>query len=375
MRTLSVLLALALLSSALGAHLLVASDQDVRGPTITIDSVIADADGFVVVHATDANGDLVLTPPLGVAYVAAGTHTDLAVDLDPAELAKYAYHRGGDIVPMLHVDADGDGTYAFPNGPDVPVMVDGAMVVTTVELVVRPSVWVNDQVAAVGSVTIDTVVAEQDGFVVVHALDADGAMVLTPPLGVAQVAAGVSRFVSVALDEAVLATYGYGEADKAIVPMLHVDADGDGVYAFPDGPDVPVTDADGAIVATLQLGRAADGMATIEVGDGMLELGAEGFAVTLASVTLTQPGFVALHAAEADGSLRVLPILGVSGFLEAGTHTDVSIAFGADQVAGVGDGAFAMAHVDDGDRVYRFPASDAPFFQDGAMLVEPLTLR
>jgi hypothetical protein len=97
--------------------------------------------------------------------------------------------------------------------------------------------------------------------------------------------------------------------------------------------------------------------------------------VTLASVTLTQPGFVALHAAEADGSLRVLPILGVSGYLAAGTHTNVAVPFGADQVAGVGDTAFAMAHVDDGDAAYRFPASDAPFVQDGAMLVAPVTLR
>ena len=375
MRKLLALFALAVLSTALGAHLLVASDQDVRGTTITIDSVIADADGFVVVHATDANGDLVLTPPLGVAYVAAGTHTDLEIALDPAELAKYAYHQGGAIVPMLHVDADGDRVYSFPNGPDVPVMVDGAMVITTVDLMLRPDLQVNDQVAAGGAVTIDTVVAAQDGFVVVHALDADGAMVLTPPLGVANVSAGVTRFVSVELDASVLAMYGYGDAPKAIVPMLHVDADGDGMYAFPDGPDVPVSDADGAIVAPLELGVAASGMASIAVGDGRLELGANGFAVTLASVTLTQPGFVALHAAEADGSLRVLPILGVSGHLEAGTHMNVTIPFGADQVASVGDTAFAMAHVDDGDGVYTFPMSDGPFFQDGVMLVEPLTLR
>jgi hypothetical protein len=375
MRTLSALLALALLSSAFGAHLLVASDQDVRGTTITIDSVIADADGFVVVHATDANGDLVLTPPLGLAYVAAGTHTDLAIELDASELAKYAYHQGGAIVPMLHVDADGDGVYSFPNGPDVPAMADGAMIVTTVDLTLRPDLRVNDQVAAAGAVTIDTVVAAQDGFVVVHALDADGAMVLTPPLGVAPVRAGVSRFVSVALDASVLETYGYGDSAKAIVPMLHVDADGDGTYAFPDGPDVPVADADGAVVAPLELGVAAAGMAMIDVGDGTLGLGAEGLSVTLASVTLTQPGFVALHAAEADGSLRVLPILGVSGYLSAGTHADVTIPFAADQVAGVGDAAFAMAHVDDGDRTYTFPMSDAPFVQDGAMFVEPLTLR
>ena len=375
MRMLSVLLTLAVFSSALGAHLLVASDQNVQGSTVTIDSVIADADGFVVVHATDANGDLVLTPPLGVADVAAGTHTDLQVELDPAELAKYGYHMGGAIVPMLHVDADGDGMYSFPNGPDVPVMVDGAMVITTVQLTLSPSLWVNDQVAAGGAVTIDTVVAEQDGFVVVHALDADGSMVLTPPLGVTQVTAGVSRFVSIALDASVLATYGYGDAPKAIVPMLHVDADGNGMYAFPDGPDVPVVVGESPVVAPLELGVAASGMAMIDVGEGTLEVGADGLGVTLASVTLTQPGFVALHAAEADGSLRVLPILGVSDYLAAGTHTNVAIAIGADQVASIGDMAFAMAHVDDGDRTYRFPLSDAPFFQDGAMFVEALTLR
>jgi hypothetical protein len=92
-------------------------------------------------------------------------------------------------------------------------------------------------------------------------------------------------------------------------------------------------------------------------------------------VTLTQPGFVVLHATEEDGSLRVLPVLGASDALPAGTSHEVVIEIAEDQAPVVGDTVVAMVHVDDGDGVYRFPASDPPFRQDGEVLVEPFTLN
>lgn len=378
-RTLALLL-VASASLAFAGHVaLEAQDQDVRGTTIVLDRVLLEQDGFVVVHATDADG-LVLTPPLGLSYLPAGEHADVEIHLDPGELAKYAYQDGGTVVPMLHVDADGDGAYSFPDGPDVPVVVDGAPVVTEVQLTLLPSLTSLDQTVVGGTVagstvTVDTVIAAEDGFVVVHALDRSGEAVLTPPLGVANVEAGVTRFLGVELNAELLSEYGYDEGAKAVVPMLHVDADGDGAYTFPDGPDVPVTADGGPLVAPLELAMPRMGRASVSTGEGVLEVDMDGLSVTLPSVTLTQPGFVVLHATESDGSLRVLPVLGASAALPAGTSDDVVIAIGDDQGPIVGDEVVAMVHVDDGDGAYRFPASDAPFMQDGQVLVEPFTLN
>lgn len=374
LRTLAALVA-ALASIAFANHVaLEAQDQEVRGTTIVLDRVLLEQDGFVVVHATNADG-LVLTPPLGVAHLPAGEHADVEIALDPDALAPYAYQDGGTIVPMLHVDADGDGMYAFPDGPDVPVTVDGAPVVTEIEWTLLPSLATLPQTLAGGGITVDTVIAAQDGFVVVHALDLEGEAVIAPPLGVAPVEAGVTRFVGIDLDADLLQANGYDQGPKAVVPMLHVDADGDGAYAFPDGPDVPVTADGGALVAPLELSMPRMGRASVATGEGVLEVDADGLFVTLPSVTLTQPGFVVLHATEADGGLRVLPVLGASPALSAGTHQDVTVRIDADQAPVVGDAVAAMVHVDDGDGAYRFPASDAPFVQDGGPLVEPFTLN
>lgn len=368
-------LTVAFASIAFADHVaLEAQDQSVRGTDIVLDRVKLAEDGFVVVHATNDDG-LVLTPPLGLVALPAGEHTDVSVALDLEQLAMYDYVNGGAIVPMLHVDANGNGTYEFPEGPDVPVTVDGAPVVTQIDLTLLPSLTTMAQTLAGGSVAIDTVVAAQDGFVVVHALDLEGEAVLTPPLGVAQVSAGISRYVRIELDDALLNQYGYDQGPKAIVPMLHVDADGNGAYEFPEGPDVPVTADGGALVAPLELSMPDMGRASVATGQGVLQVDADGLSVTLPSVTLTQPGFVVLHATESDGSLRVLPVLGASMALPAGTTNDVTIEIASDQTPLVGDTVVAMVHVDDGDGAYVFPESDPPFTQDGEVLVEAFTLN
>lgn len=350
-----------------------AQDQEIRGTTLTLDHVTLAQDGFVVVHATDASGDLVLTPPLGLTYLEAGAHDEVDVDLHADELAKYAYEEGGMIVPMLHVDANGDGAYQFPDGGDVPVTRDEGAVVVSIDLTLLPSLATHAQTLAGRRVTIDTVVAAQDGFVVVHALDRNGDAVISPPLGVAQVEAGVTRYLGVELDDTLLEEYGY-DGPKAIVPMLHVD-DGNGAYEFPDGPDLPVMADGAALVSPLTLSMPAMGQASVATGQGKLSVGMDGLSVTLPSVTLTQPGFVVLHAQNENGGLSGLPVLGASDALPAGTSNDVTIPIARDQAPMVGDTAYAMVHVDDGDGVYRFPASDPPFEQKGEVVVVPFTLN
>ncbi|HZJ08518.1 MAG TPA: hypothetical protein VFD39_02375, partial [Trueperaceae bacterium] len=243
---------------------LAVSPQQLVDGALSIDALTLAEDGFVVVHAFDEAGDLVLTPPLGLVFLEAGEHADVVVALDQALLDQYGYgETAKDVLPMLHIDANDNTTYEFPEGPDVPVMVDDAMVVAALPLTVSgamgamdhghgagltPALLATSQTApATFAFSLDTVTLAEDGFVVVHAFDTAGELVLTPPLGLIYLQAGTHEDVGIGLDAGLLAQYGYGSSAKDVLPMVHVDANGNTAYEFPDGPDVPVM-VDGAMV-------------------------------------------------------------------------------------------------------------------------------
>ena len=398
-----------LLGMSLAQATLSVSPQDLENHTVSIDAAALEQDGFIVVHAFDMAGELVLTPPLGLIYLEAGDHTGVMIDLDPVLLEENGYGTDAkNVLPMIHVDANANGSYEFPEGEDVPVMVNDAMVVAelpityammamtdetmtnsmtdmmmeevvgegtfdimlsgsqevppvmtdasgsvTVTLIGNvlsltgdfdslsspvfpiadtpahihmgavgengdPVVLVNVDAAADGmsglfsveaelndeqlaafkagqfylnihsemhqggelraqlvpqdvfmmmsgtpslmvspqmasTISLDTVTLAEDGFVVVHAFDSAGELVLTPPLGVTYLTAGTHENVTVALDETLLAEYGYGMTAKDVLPMLHVDANANGVYEFPEGGDVPVMVNEDMVVATVSL--------------------------------------------------------------------------------------------------------------------------
>jgi formylmethanofuran dehydrogenase subunit D len=382
------------------------SDQAAMGTTVTIDVAILAEDGFIVVHAFDRDGELVLTPPLGLVYLPAGRHENVAIELDPALLETYGYgSEPKDVLPMLHVDADGNQSYEFPDGPDVPVTIGDDMVVATMAVSFSgmgmggmdhdmsamghtmsatataeldpstPALRVFDQTHIDGAVTIDTAVLTEDGFVVIHAFDRDGELVLTPPLGLTYLPAGVHRFVTVELDPMLLAEYGY-DGTKEILPMLHVDAEGNQSYEFPDGPDVPVTVDGDMVVATLALSQPSDATPSVDVsGEIRAEVDGMGLFVTIPGATLAQPGFVTLHRVDAAGELIVVPVAGVSEWLPAGSHQRVTVRIFDDQVVSVGETVFAMLHHDDGDMRYTFPESDPPVVVRGEIAMEGFTLR
>lgn len=237
-----------------------------------------------------------------------------------------------------------------------------------------PSLTVFDQTLSAGTITIDTIVAEEDGFIVVHAFDANGDVVLTPPLGLTYIEAGESRYVDVSLDADLLAQYGYTDA-KNVLPMLHIDANDNQTYEFPSGPDVPVT-VDGApLTAVLQLAQPLGVTPSVTVDNSeALLLSGEGLSLRIPSATLPTPGFVVLHAADENGELIVLPVIGRSGPLSAGTTDLITVEIAEDAEVLIGDRVFAMLHYDDGDGEYTFPASDAPITLGGDIVLEPFTL-
>ena len=102
------------------------SDQAVDG-SVTVESVVAEQEGFIVIHRADATGDAPLAPSsIGHAPVSTGDNADVAVTLDES------VSEGDTLFAMLHVDSNGNGVYEFgPNSTDVdtPVTVDGEVVV------------------------------------------------------------------------------------------------------------------------------------------------------------------------------------------------------------------------------------------------------
>jgi plastocyanin len=78
----------------------------------------------------------------------------------------------------------------------------------------------------------------------------------------------------------------------------------------------------------------------------------EGTTITVVSVELPSPGFVAVHA---DGGGSPGPVIGHSDLLPAGTSTDVAITL--DEPLTVDTALFPMAHIDtDGNGLYEFGA-------------------
>jgi hypothetical protein len=87
-----------------------------------------------------------------------------------------------------------------------------------------------------------------------------------------------------------------------------------------------------------------------------------GDTVNVDSVTLSDGGFVVVHASDGGtpGAVR-----GVSGYLPPGTTRDVKITLNSPLTAD--RTLIAMAHADDGDQTYESPQSDAPYPDDGSV--------
>lgn len=107
------------------------------------------------------------------------------------------------------------------------------------------SLEVSDQVVAEESVIVESVYAEEDGWVVLHRTTEDGDLDPASVVGFAAIPAGSNQNVIVDLAEAV-------EDGEVLVAMLHVDTGVAGEYEFSEETpelDVPVQ-VDGDIVVS-----------------------------------------------------------------------------------------------------------------------------
>lgn len=255
-----------------------ANDQPV-GSTVTVASVTAGQDGWVVIHLDENNAP---GKVIGHTAIKKGNNKDVQVTLEASVAA------GTKVWPMLHIDAGTIGTYEFP-GPDAPVKdADGKVVMKQITLTggqevpaaptaQQDSVEAENQPITNNSVTVKEVYASQDGWVVVH-LDENNAP--GKVIGHAAVKQGETNNLKITLDENV-------PAGGKVWPMLHIDAGTIGTYEFP-GADTPVKSADGKVVM-MQI--------TITGGAG-------------APATLPNTG--------GDDGLPIVPIAGVAALLIGG---------------------------------------------------------
>lgn len=93
------------------------NDQAIENDSVTIQQVVSQGPGWLVIHADD-NGSP--GPVLGHSAVTDGVNENVVVQLDAAG-------RTETLHAMLHTDAGTEGTYEFP-GADTPVTVDGNVV-------------------------------------------------------------------------------------------------------------------------------------------------------------------------------------------------------------------------------------------------------
>lgn len=327
-----------------------AKDQFVSEGTVNIAAVIAQVDGWIVIHSDNEGRP---GPVLGQAQVAAGTNVDVAVTLE-ADATSVLW-------PMLHVDTGTVGTYEFGTveGADGPVAVNGKVAVTPIWTV--PHMRVANQIVTHGdgmemmegmapTVTAASVLAEVDGFLVIHQENEGGP---GPVAGVAPVSAGLNENVVVELDPAMVT--------PNLWPMLHVDTGAAGEYEFGtvEGADGPVVVNDQ--VVTFQINAAP----SIKL-EGTLA----GNVLTVSGALIDAPGWLAIHN---DNNGAPGPVIGVAPLL-VGNNSNITVTL---DEAGMTDNYFPMLHYDTGAAgQYEFGAvegADGPTFVGGNVVVGPLT--
>jgi len=322
-------LAIALPASAqneMGTPTVEVASQVVLDGTVTIASAYSDGPGWLVIHA-DGGGSP--GPVIGYRALNSGATQNLQVSIDAAQATPTLY-------AMLHTDTGEVGVYEFGTveGADGPVRVNDAVITPAFNI---DLIHAQDQFVEEGQVTIATVVAQQPGWLVIHA-DGDGSP--GPVLGQTLVPAGASSHVAVALS---------GEATGVLWPMLHVDTGAEGVYEFGtvEGADGPVRVNDQVAVTRLWTVPHVRADSQIVIGGEGMEAMMEPHFVAR-SVLSEGPGWLVVHA---DGGGSPGPVLGQTA-VAAGLSTDVTVAL---DPAGVTPVLWPMLHVDTGvEGTYEF---------------------
>lgn len=113
------------LGTAASAQSIEVNGAVAQGTNVTLPSVTATNDGYLVIHQVE-DGQPVVPQSIGHASVSAGENADVSVDTD------LALEPGMSYAAMLHDETNGNETYDFGVGAtdvDTPTMANGSPVV------------------------------------------------------------------------------------------------------------------------------------------------------------------------------------------------------------------------------------------------------
>ncbi|WP_150123035.1 twin-arginine translocation signal domain-containing protein [Haladaptatus sp. R4] len=255
---------------------------------------------------------------------------------------------------------------------------------TAIAMESSAAVTFDDQTTGGTSVTVKSATLPEGGFVAIHDDRLLDGKALESVIGVSDTLdAGTHTDIEVDLfdvdgadfDEKML------EDDGTLIAMPHVDSNDNGEYEFVSSggkTDGPYTKDDKAVIDDATVTVDDNPMASVTFDDQT----SDGTMVTVDSAMLSDGGFIAIH----DSSLldgKVLDsVIGVSSYLESGSHEDVSVSLfnvpGSDSDMSMleEDGTLiAMPHLDtDGNEEYDFVESegkaDGPYTKDGKAVLD-----
>ena len=305
-------------------------DQVVQDSTVVIPKVIAAQNGWIVIHAGDKAGTV-----LGYSAVSAGENDNVKVAIDLSKATPT-------ISAMLHIDNGLIGSYEFPTA-DPPVKDSNGNVINVPFKII--GVDVDDQfVSNIKSVTIGNIIAQQDGWVVIHATDKDGTV-----LGYAPIKVGLNQDVIVDLSKA-----DPTKITEALTAMIHIDAGTIGKYEFP-GADIPP--ALGGTIANEPFWTVDH----VRVTDQ--KLAADG-TLLIPYALASKDGWIVIHSTNGGAVIGHAPI-------KMGLNAAVKVTI--DDASKVTAQVSAMLHIDAGlIGTYEFPGPDAPVLGSDGKPISPL---
>ncbi len=320
---------------------IVAHDQNVINNKVTIDSVVAAVDGWLVIHNDDGTGNITLPGIIGKTMVNAGVNKNVVVELNQ----NFTYTNGQKLFPMLHIDDNVKGTYEFDgvNGKDAPEIFGNkafpANVIFKSFNVIVPtgSFTAENQVISRNMIKIPSVTMSQKGWIVVHkdnGLSASAPVVpdiISTPM---QVEAGNSANIMVKLKDDVTIQDG-----ESVWVMIHTDNGEMAKYEFngANGLDNPVTENGKPVMTKITIQSAS-----ITAIDQAVVLNS----VTIPSVTAAVDGWLVIHNDDGSGGITLPGIIGKTKVTK-GTNLNVVVQLYDGTVITSGQKLFPMLHIDD----------------------------
>jgi hypothetical protein len=311
---------------------------------VLVKRVVSRGAGWMAIHAQQGTA---IGPVLGYAPVANGDGNEaLTIELTRPVV------DGERLYAALHADSPADDMFTFDgaNGEDDLALDDAMNTIapsfTISVLTITPSVQVEDQTPApLNEVVVKHAVSDGPGWIVIHENDSNGKPGAV--LGQTALVEGDNDAIKVTLSRDVV-------NGELLYAMLHKDEGALGTYEFP-GPDVPVTNAEGDVIAPAFTVLTVAEVVGIEVQDQEVD---PINVVHIARVTALAPGFLVIYEPTMDANKvnQFGRIIG-STPISSGIQSDVTVMLSRD--ARDGETLSAVLHVDLGNAgVFEYPGPD-----------------